>query len=424
MKTAIKNGCRDAENLFFELSEGQHKKNGDLDKSGSCAIFVLIVENIAYVGNVGDSRAILSKNNGSHIIELSQDHRPDRDIEKERITKNGGHIYQTQSTAAVPDQNGIVRNQTIIGPLRVFPGGLSVSRTFGDIEAKMAKYGGNPKVVIAEPEIDMFEIDHSTDFFVLGCDGIYDKLTSQESVKCVWETFQYHRKASVHEQIGVGVEMILKKSAIKRSMDNITVVIVAFDGFAKLFDIPKTLIEPKTQAIPSRVPSTDQPRSEKSKSAKQRTLSEQVTKASQQDSEKEYSESSQNRRNQLSEDARPKKHATFTESQFQPLRRLNHSLRDAHFETPSKTPVLNKNSKIESISTKNENTMMSSFNEKGRHKKFNTFLVKSGTRNYSNFSPAQAEETDSLTNKFISRSINFNRSSKDRKNSDLKDSVR
>lgn len=65
----------------------------------------------------------------------------------------------------------------------MFPGRLSVSRTFGDIEAKMTKYGGNPKVVIAEPEIQTFEIDDSTDFFVLGCDGIYDKLTSKESVK-------------------------------------------------------------------------------------------------------------------------------------------------------------------------------------------------------------------------------------------------
>lgn len=37
------------------------KKTGELDKSGSCAIAVLIVENIAYVANVGDSRAVLSK---------------------------------------------------------------------------------------------------------------------------------------------------------------------------------------------------------------------------------------------------------------------------------------------------------------------------------------------------------------------------
>jgi hypothetical protein len=30
---------------------------------------------------------------------------------------------------------------------------FQVSRTFGDVEAKRIKYGGNPKVVIANPDI-------------------------------------------------------------------------------------------------------------------------------------------------------------------------------------------------------------------------------------------------------------------------------
>ena len=41
----------------------------------------------------------------------------------------------------------------IIGPIRVLPGRLSVSRTFGDPEAKLAYRGGNGNVVKAEPEI-------------------------------------------------------------------------------------------------------------------------------------------------------------------------------------------------------------------------------------------------------------------------------
>lgn len=122
---------------------------------------MLIVENIAYVANVGDSRAILSKNKGKDIVPLSEDHRPDRNIEHERITKNGGHLYQTQSNQKVADLNGNIKTETIVGPLRVFPGRLSVSRTFGDIEAKLQKYGGNIKVVIAEPEIEVFTIDET-----------------------------------------------------------------------------------------------------------------------------------------------------------------------------------------------------------------------------------------------------------------------
>jgi protein phosphatase 2C family protein 2/3 len=35
------------------------------------------------------------------------------------------------------------------GPLRVFPGRLSTTRAFGDLEAKHIKYNGNPNVVIS-----------------------------------------------------------------------------------------------------------------------------------------------------------------------------------------------------------------------------------------------------------------------------------
>ena len=58
----------------------------------------------------------------------------------------------------------------------MFPGRLSVSRTFGDIEAKLPRFGGNPNVVIAEPDIVVTDIDSTCDFFVLACDGIFDKL--------------------------------------------------------------------------------------------------------------------------------------------------------------------------------------------------------------------------------------------------------
>jgi len=66
----------------------------------------------------------------------------------------------------------------VVGPLRVLPGRLSVSRTFGDAEAKLLKTGGNPKVVIADPEIKSFKITNEHDFVILGCDGIFDKLNN------------------------------------------------------------------------------------------------------------------------------------------------------------------------------------------------------------------------------------------------------
>ena len=67
------------------------------------------------------------------------------------------------------DVNTIGNNHVIVGPSRVFPGRLSVSRSFGDVEAKVAHLGGSQGVIIPTPDIISFKIDSEVDFFVLGC---------------------------------------------------------------------------------------------------------------------------------------------------------------------------------------------------------------------------------------------------------------
>lgn len=42
-----------------------------------------------------------------------------------------------------------------------------MTRTFGDIEAKMEEMGGNPNVVIAIPEIKCVQINEEHDFIIL-----------------------------------------------------------------------------------------------------------------------------------------------------------------------------------------------------------------------------------------------------------------
>ena len=73
------------------------------------------------------------------------------------------------------------------GPVRVIPGRLSVSRTFGDCQAKMEKYNGNPNVVIVDPEIYRINIDNDqNDFILLGCDGIFDRLSTDFCCQEIW----------------------------------------------------------------------------------------------------------------------------------------------------------------------------------------------------------------------------------------------
>ena len=53
----------------------------------------MIIDKKCFIANVGDSRALLSVNNGAKIINLSIDHKPNLEVEKKRIKENGGNIY-------------------------------------------------------------------------------------------------------------------------------------------------------------------------------------------------------------------------------------------------------------------------------------------------------------------------------------------
>jgi len=107
------------------------------------------VGSTCYIANVGDSRAILSSKQGTQIYTLSRDHKPTDDFEKQRVILNGGQIYHWTAITPTDQSNPDI----VVGPLRVLPGRLSVCRTFGDYDAKLTDWGGNPKVVIAVPEV-------------------------------------------------------------------------------------------------------------------------------------------------------------------------------------------------------------------------------------------------------------------------------
>lgn len=138
------------------------------------------------MANVGDCRLLASEDHGSVVVQVTNDHKPSDPIEQSRIIKAGGTVYQNKG-AGEEDY-----------PYRVMPGRLSVSRTIGDLEAKHDKYGGNPNVVIAEPEIHEYVISDASDFLLLGCnnsaylgDGIYDRLTNDEICQRIYQCRDY-----------------------------------------------------------------------------------------------------------------------------------------------------------------------------------------------------------------------------------------
>ena len=252
-KQALIQGFAQAEEYFITNYATKYDNDNNelhlLDKSGSCATVALLVENTCYIANVGDSRALISLNNGKDIRILTTDHKPNEHNEALRIHANGGKIYQTQtptklftlnnnSNNGVSDScdnnNTLQPNQILIGPFRVFPGRLSVSRTIGDVEAKLPEFGGKPNIVIAEPEVTSFSLENGDiDFLILGCDGIFDQLSNEEVVECVWMTCDGSSSnvENVHQQCKVGVDMIMKSALVRKTLDNITTVMVAFENF-------------------------------------------------------------------------------------------------------------------------------------------------------------------------------------------------
>lgn len=198
---------------------------------------------MCYVANVGDSRAVLSCDEGKRVYPLSLDHKPGEDCETERIKLGGGEIYYRTATNQIITYDKEKMNKyqqfNLTGPLRVLPGRLSVARTFGDPEAKIPALGGNPNVVIHNPDIKSFQIKKEHDFIVLGCDGIYDKMSSSDSINCIWKAAYDNKNhpsvrgqaQDVHKMCGVGIEYILKNSLLRRSLDNVTAVIIGFSNF-------------------------------------------------------------------------------------------------------------------------------------------------------------------------------------------------
>ena len=107
---------------------------------------------------------------------------------------------------------------------------MSVSRTIGDAEAKVPIFGGNPKVIISEPDIFVYDLEKDdVDFFIMGCDGIYDQLSSKDVVDCAWMVLNASNiiNSSLNMSCGNIVDLILKMSMIRKSYDNVTCLIIA-----------------------------------------------------------------------------------------------------------------------------------------------------------------------------------------------------
>ncbi|KAH6786647.1 Protein phosphatase 2C family protein [Perilla frutescens var. hirtella] len=178
--------------------------------SGTTALTAFISGRKMIVANAGDCRAVLGKR--GRAIEMSKDHKPNFASERQRIEKLGGAIY-----------DGYLNGQ------------LSVSRALGDWHMKGSKGSACP--LSAEPELQETWLTEDDEFLIMGCDGLWDVMSSQCAVTMARKELMLHNDPE-------RCSRELVREALKRNTcDNLTVVVICFSQ-----DPP-----PRIEIAPSRV---------------------------------------------------------------------------------------------------------------------------------------------------------------------------
>ncbi|GMH90914.1 hypothetical protein TrVE_jg6117 [Triparma verrucosa] len=162
------------------------------DESGSTGLFAVIDGRSKRftVGNVGDSRAVLSR--GGTAIPLTRDHRLSRADERARVEKAGGKVKSNRV-------NGV----------------LAVTRSFGDVAHKGA--------IDAVPEVKTEIITDRDEFLLMATDGLWDVMESQQAVNFVRTCLNRHHK------VKLAVKEIVREALKMGSIDNVSAVIVMFN---------------------------------------------------------------------------------------------------------------------------------------------------------------------------------------------------
>lgn len=180
--TAIEETFKKTDSEYLEAQTNQGRD------PGSTASTAILVGDRLLVANVGDSRAVLSRR--GEAVQLSIDHKPDRQDERKRIEDAGGVVMWG-------------------GTWRV-GGILALSRAFGDRLLK--------RYVVADPEIQEEQITRDVEFLVIASDGLWDVISNEEAVSIV---------QSIEEPMDAA-KSLTKAAFRKGSADNISCLVVRF----------------------------------------------------------------------------------------------------------------------------------------------------------------------------------------------------
>lgn len=195
--------------------DGTLKNNLGYEEGGCTAVTVLVINKTLYCAGAGDARAIIVRHDGS-VEALSEDHKPTRASEIERVKAAGGTV-----------ENGRVN------------GMLAVTRAIGDFTCKRDESRSlEDQVITAKADVTTTSAvgknpgpvgDVSsptrTHYLVLACDGIWDVITNDQAGEFV--TRKMKERAG---DVGLVCEDLLDHCCADVApgvgTDNMTVIIV------------------------------------------------------------------------------------------------------------------------------------------------------------------------------------------------------
>lgn len=171
---------------------------------GCTACIAMITDSELIVANAGDSRCIACIEGTA--VELSKDHKPELEEEKERIKK----------------ANGFIENNRVNG-------NLNLSRCIGDHEYKRDKtIKFEEQLLVSVPDVKIMKITPGIEFVVVACDGIWEALESQAVVDFVKAKLSKEDKMSnIIDQL---FESIISTDTVKTPIgcDNMTCIVIQF----------------------------------------------------------------------------------------------------------------------------------------------------------------------------------------------------
>lgn len=228
----------DIDSVFLNELENSHRKAfllADLalaDESsvsascGTTALTALLLGRHLLVANAGDCRAVLCRKGVA--VEMSNDHRPTYLPERRRVEDLGGCFFDGY-----------------------LDGYLSVTRALGDWNMKLPLGSSSP--LIAEPDVQQVMLTEDDEFLIIGCDGIWDVMSSQYAVSLVRCALRKH-----DDPQQCAKELVLE-ALHKNTTDNLTAIVICFATPSRVFEprtrLPRWRACSQSEESPSRLKS-------------------------------------------------------------------------------------------------------------------------------------------------------------------------